>query len=65
MLELNALLHEKNQSHLDEILNTIYREGAVSKIQKEMSPIGKILDDPMILETAEPGDEIILYCDTG
>ena len=26
----------KNQSHLDEILNTIYREGAVSKIQKEI-----------------------------
>ena len=26
----------KNQKHLDEILNTIYREGAVSKIQKEI-----------------------------
>lgn len=38
---------------------------ADSKIQKEMSPIGKILDDPKILETAEPGDEVILYCDTG
>lgn len=30
-----------------------------------MSPIGKILDDPKILETTEPGDEVILYCDTG
>ncbi|WP_299293904.1 TIGR00300 family protein [Nitrosopumilus sp.] len=26
----------KNQKHLDEILNTIYREGAVSKVQKEI-----------------------------
>ncbi|MDH3203712.1 MAG: TIGR00300 family protein [Nitrosopumilus sp.] len=27
----------KNQKHLDEILETIYREGAVSKIQKEIT----------------------------
>ncbi|MFB5612877.1 MAG: TIGR00300 family protein, partial [Nitrosarchaeum sp.] len=27
----------KNQKHLDEILETVYREGAVSKIQKEIT----------------------------
>lgn len=26
----------KNQKHLDELLNTVYREGAISKIQKEV-----------------------------
>ena len=36
-----------------------------SKVRKEMSPIGKILDDPKLLENAESGDEIILYCATG
>ncbi len=30
------LVNGKNQKHLDEILETIYREGAVSKIQKEV-----------------------------
>ena len=31
------LVNGKNQKHLDEILETIYREGAVSKIQKEIT----------------------------
>jgi len=31
------LVTGKNQKHLDEILETIYREGAVSKIQKEIT----------------------------
>jgi lysine-ketoglutarate reductase/saccharopine dehydrogenase-like protein (TIGR00300 family) len=31
------LVKGKNQKHLDEILQTIYREGAVSKVQKEIS----------------------------
>ena len=30
------LVNGKNQKHLDEILQTIYREGAVSKVQKEI-----------------------------
>ena len=36
-----------------------------SKTQKEMSPIGRITDDPKILETIESGDEILLYAETG
>ena len=36
-----------------------------SKTQKEMSPIGRVLDDPNLLKNVESGDEIILYCDTG
>ena len=36
-----------------------------SKTQKEMSPIGRITDDPEILETIESGDEILLYAETG
>ncbi len=39
----------KNQRHLDEILNTVYREGAVSKIQKEVdlkkSPKNYVMPD--------------------
>ena len=39
----------KDQSHLDEILKTIYREGAVSKIQKEIqlkkSPKNYVMPD--------------------
>lgn len=39
----------KNQKHLDEILQTIYREGAVSKIQKEIilkkSPKNMVMPD--------------------
>lgn len=31
------LVKGKNQKHLDEILQTIYREGAVSKVQKEVT----------------------------
>ncbi|MDH3656533.1 MAG: TIGR00300 family protein [Nitrosopumilus sp.] len=31
------LVKGKNQKHLDEILKTIYREGAVSKLQKEIT----------------------------
>ena len=31
------LVKGKNQTHLDEILKTIYREGAVSKLQKEIT----------------------------
>ena len=31
------LIKGKNQKHLDEILQTIYREGAVSKVQKEIT----------------------------
>ena len=31
------LVNGKNQKHLDEILQTIYREGAVSKVQKEIT----------------------------
>ena len=38
---------------------------ADSKIQKEMSPIGKIIDDPASLESIQSGDEVTLYCDTG
>ena len=36
-----------------------------SKTQKEMSPIGSIIDDPGLLETIESGDEILLYAETG
>ena len=36
-----------------------------SKTQKEMSLIGRITDDPEILETIESGDEILLYAETG
>jgi len=36
-----------------------------SKTQKEMSPIGRIIDDPEILQTIESGDEIRLYAETG
>ena len=36
-----------------------------SKTQKEMSPIGRIIDDSEILETIESGDEIMLYPETG
>ena len=36
-----------------------------SKTQKEMSLIGRITDDPKILETIESGDEIMLYAETG
>lgn len=36
-----------------------------SKITKEMSLIGKILDDPELLKTVIPGDEIMFYADTG
>jgi len=36
-----------------------------SKTQKEMSPIGRITDNPEILETIESGDEILLYAETG
>ena len=36
-----------------------------SKTQKEMSLIGRITDDPEILETIESGDEIMLYAETG
>ena len=35
-----------------------------SKTQKEMSPIGRITDEPEILETIESGDEILLYAET-
>ena len=31
------LVKGKNQKHLDEILQTIYREGAVSRVQKEIT----------------------------
>jgi len=31
------LVTGKNQNHLDKILETIYREGAVSKIQKKIT----------------------------
>ena len=31
------LVKGKNQKHLDEILQTIYREGAISKVQKEIT----------------------------
>ena len=34
-------------------------------IQKEMSPIGRIIDDPDLLKCIESGDEINLYCETG
>ncbi|MDC4231887.1 MAG: TIGR00300 family protein, partial [Nitrosopumilus sp.] len=34
---VRLLVNGKNQKHLDTILNTIYREGAVSKIQKEIT----------------------------
>ena len=34
------------------------------KIQKEMSLIGKIIDEPKLLETIESGDEIIFYSET-
>ena len=30
-----------------------------------MSPIGRITDNPEILETIESGDEILLYAETG
>ncbi|AJM92545.1 MULTISPECIES: TIGR00300 family protein [Nitrosopumilus] len=43
------LVKGKNQKHLDEILQTIYREGAVSKIQKEIklkrSPKNYVMPD--------------------
>ena len=32
---------------------------------KDMSIIGKIVDDVKLLETVESGDEIKLYCDSG
>ena len=34
---VRLLVTGKNQKHLDEILETIYREGAVSKTQKEIT----------------------------
>ena len=34
---VRLLVKGKNQKHLDEILETVYREGAVSKIQKEIT----------------------------
>ena len=36
-----------------------------SKTRKEMSLIGKMLDDPELLKTVIPGDEIMFYADTG
>ena len=36
-----------------------------SKVQKEMSPIGRILDDPGLLENIESGDDVMLYAETG
>ena len=36
-----------------------------SKVQKEMSPIGRIVDDPELLENIESGDEVMLYAETG
>jgi len=38
---------------------------ADSKIQKEMSPIGKIIDDPELLKSVQSGDDVRFYCDTG
>jgi len=39
----------KNKKHLDEILETVYREGAISKIQKEIkfktAPKDKVMPD--------------------
>ena len=34
---VRLLVNGKNQEHLDEILKTVYREGAVSKIQQEIT----------------------------
>ncbi|MDH5569502.1 MAG: TIGR00300 family protein [Nitrosopumilus sp.] len=34
---VRLLVNGKNQKHLDEILKTVYREGAVSKIQQEIT----------------------------
>ena len=34
-----------------------------TKIQKEMSPIGKVIGDVKLLENVESGDEIRLYCE--
>ena len=43
------LVKGKNQNHLDNILETIYREGAVSKVQKEItlkkSPKNNVMPD--------------------
>ena len=36
-----------------------------SKVQKEMSPIGKIVDNLELLENIESGDEVMLYAETG
>ncbi len=36
-----------------------------SKTQKDMSIIGKILDDPKLLSDVKSGDEIALYFETG
>ena len=30
-----------------------------------MSPIGRILDDPELLENIESGDDVMLYAETG
>ena len=36
-----------------------------SKVQKEMSPIGRIVADPELLENIESGDELMFYAETG
>ena len=34
-------------------------------VKKEMAPIGRIIDDPKLLKSVEPGDEIKLFYETG
>ena len=34
-----------------------------TKVGKDLTPIGKILDDPQELLKAESGDEVSIYCD--
>ena len=36
-----------------------------TKVGKELTPIGKILDDSQELLKAESGDEVSIYCDAG
>ena len=36
-----------------------------TKVGKELTPIGKILDDTQELLKAESGDEVSIYCDAG
>ena len=33
-----------------------------TKVGKDLTPIGKILDDPQELQKAESGDEVSIYC---